>query len=153
MINDLAPFCPWRMTSNSFSPFPPLFSPFTLLLPLLPSKIYTRTPWCCHLSILSLTLPLTCPISTPSPLPVAYNSSLLFIHQMLLHVLSLCWALRATRLGYRPRETDFLDLMFHCCVAVKHQHQVVLRKCWLCVVLCGRQNTLSDPFCKNLLVR
>ena len=124
------------------------------------SKIYASTAdwpsfysWWCHLFSSSLTPPSGSPISTPNPLyfPVACSPGLLSIHQAFLHVLTLCYYLRATRLGNCSQEADFLDLIFHCYVMIRQQHQDAFRKCWLCVVPCGRQNTLSDPFCKNLV--
>lgn len=124
------------------------------------SKLYASTAdwpsfhsWWCHLFSSSLTPPSGSPISTPSPpyFPVACSPGRFCIPQALLHVQTLCCYLRATRLGSCSQEADFLDLIFHCYVMIRQQHQDAFRKCWLRVVLCGRQHTLSDPFCKNLV--
>lgn len=87
----------------------------------------------------------------PPYFPVACSPGRFFIPQALLHVQTLCCYLRATRLGNCSQEADFLDLIFHCYVMIRQQHQDAFRKCWLRVVPCGRQHTLSDPFCKNLV--
>ena len=156
MTNVSVSFCSWRMTSKSLSPSLSCSLTFQFA-----SEIYTSTAdwpsfysWWCHLFSSSLTPPSGSPISTPTPayFPVACSPSLFFIHQTLLHVLTLCCYLRAIRLGNCAQETDFLDLIFPRYVTIRQQHQEdAFRKCWLCVVLCGRQNTLSDPFCKNLV--
>lgn len=154
MTKDSVSFSSWRMTSTSLSPFPQLFPPSSwppkYMPALLTGPVFTPDG-----AIFSphLTPPSGSPISTPIPLyfPVACSPGLLSIHQAFLHVLTLCCYLRATRLGNCSQEADFLDLIFHCYVMIRQQHQDAFRKCWLCVVPCGRQNTLSDPFCKNLV--
>ena len=153
MTNGLVSFC-WRMTSKSSSPFPQLFPPFSLPPNYMPAPltgpVFTpdgavSSP---HLLLLHPVLP-----SPPHPpyFPVACSPGRFFIPQALLHVQTLCCYLRATRLGNCSQEADFLDLIFHCYVMIRQQHQDAFRKCWLRVVPCGRQHTLSDPFCKNLV--
>lgn len=113
MTNDLVPFCSGSTPSKSPSPYPLLFSPSSFTLPLFPSKIHASTPgWPSrHLFFPSLTPVPISPISAPRPFPVACSCSLFFIHQTSLHVLTLCWDLRAARLGYCCQET-FLTSYF-----------------------------------------
>lgn len=140
------------------TPFPP-FSPSTVPLPLFPSTVYA-SPLCwpsfdfthrrCHLSFPSLIPPLPSPISThcPSPLLIVLASSLFIRFHW---VCWLCLDLRAARFGYCSQRIDFLDLIFYCYIATKIQYQDVFMKCWLYVVLFGRQNILSNRLCKNLV--